>query len=521
MNVPREAELHAETLRRDLGAFVRDAWAVVEPGTPFVSNWHIDVICTYLQAASRREVRKLLINIPPRHMKSLLVAVFWPAWVWLTHPERRFLYGSYAQSLSITHSVICRRLVQSQGLGSAPLDAELTLTQRVGYRGLVSILWGKEAWRLTDDRNLMGRFENTRAGARLATSVGGTVTGEGGDVTVLDDPHKPEEAQSDVVRQSVLDWYDATWTTRLNDARTGVQVIVMQRLHERDLAGHLLERGGWEHLCLPAEYEPEHPFAWPADPRTKPGEVLWAKWPKPWLAEKREELGSYGYAGQYQQRPAPAEGGILKRSWWRYYDPDAALPHFNQLLQSWDMAFTDTDGSDFVVGQVWGRFGADKYLLWQLRRRLDFTETVRAVRELTAWVHQNLPRHRSHLILVEDKANGPAVISALRREIPGIVGVSPQGDKVARAHAVAPQVEAGNVYLPGAAATSGEGYDRSATPEWAQRFVDESAGFPNGAYDDQVDAFSQALVRLAGSSTHRRQRSRGRMLTGGLLRREF
>jgi hypothetical protein len=170
------------------------------------------------------------------------------------------------------------------------------------------------------------------------------VTGEGGDVTVLDDPHKPEEAQSDLTRQFVLDWHDATWSTRLNDPETGVKIVVMQRLHERDLTGHLLERGGWEHLCLPAGYAPSHQFAWPRDPRTEPGEVLWEKWGAPWLAEKKLELGSYGYAGQYQQRPAPAEGGILKRRWWRYYDHEGELPHFDQLCQSWDMAFKDTDG---------------------------------------------------------------------------------------------------------------------------------------------------------------------------------
>ena len=259
---PGSEELEAEQIRRSLYAFILAAWPVVEPATRFRPNWHIDAICEHLEAATRGEIRRLLITIPPRHMKTLQVSVLWPAWVWLTHPERRFLYASYAQSLSITHSLICRRLIQSEGTPGRRAGG--TLLQRIGYRGLVELIWGEEAWTLREDHNRKGRFENTRTGFRLATSVGGTVTGEGGDFLVLDDPHKPEEAQSDAVRNSVLDWHDSTWTTRLNDAATGVQVIVMQRLHERDLAGHVLDRGGWKHLCLPAEYEPRHPTRGPA-----------------------------------------------------------------------------------------------------------------------------------------------------------------------------------------------------------------------------------------------------------------
>jgi predicted phage terminase large subunit-like protein len=516
--LPSADELEGEEIRRSLYAFILSAWPVVEPATPFRANWHIDAICEHLEAATRGEIRRLLITIPPRHMKTLQVAVFWPAWVWLSHPERRFLYASYAQSLSINHTLICRRLIQSAGIDDPGKPGGRTLLERIGYGRLVELIWGEEPWSLRDDDNRKARFENTRTGFRLATSVGGTVTGEGGDFLVLDDPHKPEEAQSDAVRESVIDWHDSTWTTRLNDAETGVQVIVMQRLHERDLAGHVLERGGWEHLCLPAEYEPHHPCAWPRDPRTEPGEVLWEKWGQPWLAEKRRDLGSYGYAGQYQQRPAPAEGGILKRAWWRYYDPEAPLPHFEEIIQSWDMAFSDTDRSDYVVGQVWGRFKGDKYLLRQVRARMEFTDTVHAVRELTGWVERSFPRHRSHTKLVEDKANGPAVVSTLRREIPGLVAVPPRGDKVARARAVAPELESGNVYLPGHSSADGQGYDRGQTPAWVQGFVDECASFPNGAYDDQVDALTQALVRLAGGgSTRWRQRSRGRTIVGPLL----
>ncbi len=227
------------------------------------------------------------------------------------------------------------------------------------------------------------------------------------------------------------------------------------------------------------------------------------------LEQIKRSLGSYGSAGQLQQRPAPAEGAILKRAWWRFWSGRAeGAPRFDEVLQSWDMAFSDTDGSDFVVGQVWAKLGADKYLIAQVRRRMEFTETVQAVRELSAWVEAEYPKHRSHLKLVEDKANGPAVISSLRRQVPGLTPVSPKGDKVARARAVAPEVEAGNVHLPGAANAEGTGYDASQTPDWVRGLVEECAAFPNAAHDDQVDALSQALVRLAGGGGGRRRRER-------------
>ncbi len=453
--VPTRDELRCERMRRSLGAFVHEAWPVVEPGTPFVGNWHIDAICDHLEAITRGELNRLIVNIPPRHMKSLAVTVFWPCWEWLTRPETRWLFASYAQALSTRDSLKCRRLISYPGTRDGRSAAtERTLVERIGYLGLVSLLAqmrGAEPWQLTGDQSTKQRFENSRTGYRIATSVDGVATGEGGDRVVCDDPHKAEEAQSDVTRESVLRWWDQTMSTRLNQPATGAKVIVMQRLHERDLTGHLLERGGYEHLCLPAEFEPSHPFVWPADPRTEPGELLWEeRIDSEALEEIKVSLGSYGAAGQLQQRPAPDEGGILKRSWWRWWDghPEGA-PHFDQVVQSWDMAFKDTDGSDYVVGQVWGKFGADKYLIHQVRARLEFTETVQAVIELTEWVERTYPARRTHSKLVEDKANGPAVISQLRRRVPGLVAVDPQGDKVARARAVAPDVEAGNVHLPG------------------------------------------------------------------------
>jgi predicted phage terminase large subunit-like protein len=456
-------EVDQELAARGLREFVRQAWPVVEPATEFVSGWHLDAICEHLEAVTRGQIHRLLISVPPRHMKSLAVSVFWPCWEWITHPERRWLFCSYAAGLAIRDSVKCRRMVESP--------------------------WYRRRWLdrfvLTSDQNEKSRFENDKAGYRIAIGVGGAATGEGGDRVVVDDPHNVREAESEIVRQSVLDWWDQVMSTRLNDPKRGAMVIVMQRVHENDLAGHVLQQGGYEELKLPAEYEGSQQvtsIGW-RDPRTEPGELLW---PERFGQEEVEALkrtmGSYAAAGQLQQRPAPAAGGILKRHWWKFYR-ETPRP-FSEVIQSWDCAFKDTRTSDFVVGQVWGRHGADKYLLDQVRGRMDCPATIQAVKRLS----EKWPQAQAKL--VEDKANGPAVIATLKHEIVGLIAVNPEGGKEVRAHAVSPQIEAGNVYLP----------DPTIAP-WIGGFIDECAAFPNGAYDDQVDAMSQALVRLG---THRK-----------------
>src|SRR4051794_10057595 len=467
--------------RRSLREFIRHAWNIVEPATEFVPGWHLDAICDHLEAVSKGTLRNLLINIPPRHMKSLAVSVFWPCWEWISWPERRWLFSSYAATLSVRDSLKCRRLIDS-----------------AWYQGN----WG-DRFQLTSDQNTKQRFENNKSGYRVATSVGGTATGEGGDRIVVDDPHNVGEAESDLVRRSVLDWWDQVMSTRLNDPKTGSKVIVMQRVHEADLGGHVLEQGGYQHLCLPAESEGPRratSIGW-SDPRTESGELLWPERFGPEEIEGlKRSMGSYAAAGQLQQRPAPAEGGILKRHWWRYWKPaGASLPpvsvrmpdgqpasvpaidlplRFDEQLQSWDMAFKDLDSSDFVVGQVWAKNHADRFLLDQVRQRFDFPKTLDAVRMST----RKWPL--THRKLVEDKANGTAVIATLKHEIQGLIAVNPEGGKEARASAVSPQIESGNVYLP-----------HPSIAPWIGAFIDECASFPNAAHDDQVDCMSQALLR--------------------------
>lgn len=456
--LPTLSQIKTEKARRHLKDFIPEAWHVVEPATPFVTGWHLDAICEHLEAITNGQIRNLVINMPPRHMKSLAVAVFWPAWEWIEHPERRWLFSSYAAQLSQRDSLKCRRLIESP--------------------------WYQERWgdrfALADDQNAKSRFENDKTGYRLAASVGGAVTGEGGDRVVVDDPHNVQDAPSQTMRESVLRWWDEAMATRLNDPKTGAKVIVMQRVHEDDLSGHVLAQGGYEHLMLQAEYEgvkTRTVIGW-EDPRTKPGELLWPERFGPTeLAALKRALGSYGAAGQLQQRPAPQEGGVVKRDWWRHYDrlPD----EIDEWIQSWDLTFKKATDNDFVVGQVWVRAGADRYLVDQVRARMNFPESLQAVRDLTARYPETYAK------LVEDKANGPALIDTLKREITGLIAVEPMGSKEARFAAVSPQIEAGNVYLP----------DPNIHP-WVQDLIEEAAAFPNGAHDDTVDAMSQALLRF-------------------------
>jgi predicted phage terminase large subunit-like protein len=473
-------EIDRELATRHLREFVRLAWPIVEPSTPFVPGWHIDAIIEHLEAVTRGQIRNLLINVPPRHMKSLLVSVFWPAWEWILYPGRRWLYSSYAATLSTRDSVRCRMLIESPWYQAR---------------------WG-DRFSLAGDQNTKIRFENNRSGYRIATSVGGSATGEGGDRIVCDDPHNVGEVESDSVRKGTLDWFDVVMSTRVNDPKTTARVVVMQRCHQQDLSGHLLEQGGWEHLCLPAEYEGPKcitSIGW-SEPREQVGELLWLEQFGPAeIADWKRRMGSYAAAGQLQQRPSPAGGGIIKRHWFRFWQPRGAklppvevrlpdgtyqfivaieLPtQCDDQLQSWDCAFKDLATSDFVVGQSWARIGGNFLLIEQTRARMDCPATVKAVRELSARRPQALAK------LIEDKANGSAVIQMLANEIPGILPVSPQGGKEARAAGVSPVIEAGNVYLPHPDFAS-----------WVKDFIEECAAFPYGKHDDQVDAMTEALL---------------------------
>lgn len=493
---------------KDLRVLIREAWPLLEPARPFVANWHIDCVAEHLMAVSAGELPRLIINVPPGTTKSSVAAILWPSWEWLTAPQVRWIMASYAQPFAFRDSRKMRTLIQSRGG-----RASGTLFERRGYQGVLALLG--QAWQLAGDQNAKGRYDTTAGGMRLATSVDGQATGDHADRIVVDDPANPKQAQSAADRKTVQDWWDQTMSSRYIDENAAA-VIVHQRLHEQDLAGHLLAKeAGWHHLCLPAEYVAGHQFTCPAkvtlpsgrtisgDPRTRPGELLDPKrLSAATLERRRVDLGAFGFAGQFQQQPAPEGGGMFKREWFtgpeaRRWRPDD-LPRlhlgFDRKVWSWDMAFKNTQTSDFVVGQLWGFHGADCYLLAQVRGRFDFTATLHVVKAAVEYAPDATAR------LVEDKANGTAVINMLRSKIGGLIAITPKESKEARAAAAAPWSEAHNVLLPAAdVIPCPAGYFDEAgvwhelVPTTVEEWVHEHATFNAGAHDDMVDAHSQAL----------------------------
>ena len=434
---------HAEqSLRR----YVEQAWSILEPETPFLPNWHIDYLVELLEAVTAGQITRLLINLPPRYMKSLLVSVLWPTWEWIQAPQRRWIFASYAESLSSKHSIDRRTILQSP--------------------------WYQHRWgdrvRLASDQNLKHEFMNTRRGHMIATSIGGSITGKGGSRIVVDDPHNPLQAESDAQRESALGYFSRILSTRLDNKNDDAIVVVMQRLHERDLAALCLDLG-FTHVCLPAEAEVATRFVFPRTGRVynrAPGDVLWPEREGPAvLAKQKVALGAAAY-----------------RDWFRFYDE---LPPVSTWLQSWDMTFKDSPSSDFVVGLQAARHGADIYLIDRKKGQWAFNETCRQVLDL----YQRYPE--TGAILIEDAANGPAIINVLGRQVPGIIGVTPDGGKYARAQAASPTVEAGNVWLPNPRPHGRLLPERA----WVADFLHACCMFPTGAHDDDVDAFTQLLTR--------------------------
>lgn len=481
----------AHRMAGDLRLFIREAWPILEPKTPFVDSWHLGVISEHLTAISDGELRRLLLNIPPRTGKSLSTCVFWPAWEWMQAAHLRYLFGSYAHELAIRDSRNERLLIQSPGGMS-----EGTIFQRLGYRGVLGLLFqdrDQKPWRLVSDQNVKTRYETSERGLRLATSVGSMVTGEGGDRIVIDDPVNPKQARSDTLRTEANRWWDETMSSRFNNPQAA-GVIVMQRLHEDDMTGHLIRKGGWHHVCLPAQYEPNHPFVYPkkvkvgtltlsGDPRTKAGQLLEPqRLGLDTLKELYRDQGTYAFAGQFQQRPAPADGGRFKAEWWGRYTE--VPPQWQRIIASWDMRFSDSDSveSSYVVGQLYGINGSQRYLLCQIRAKLSFTQSLKAVLALNKW------KYNVNATLVEDKANGPAVINTLKKKVSGMIPITPEGGKDVRAAALEPVVEAGDFLIPaGDFIPAPPGYE----PTPIDEFIGEFSVFPNGTNDDQVDATSQ------------------------------
>ena len=444
-------------------------WPWIDPA-PFKDNWHIGCIAEHLEAVNLGQIRRLLINIPPRHMKSLSVSVAWPAWSWLRKedgplcgPSVQFLFASYAQSLSTRDSVKCRRLIDSP------------VYQR---------RWG-DRFRLTSDQNTKTRFENDKGGYRLATSVDGSLTGEGGGILVIDDPHNVRDKESEIVRQTTLDWWDESMSNRLNDPMTGAYVMIMQRVHHQDLAGHVLDKGGWEHLCLPARYEHDHPHVSVHDKRTRDGDLLWPdRFPEKAVQQLEADLGSYGAAGQLQQRPAPRSGGMFDREWWGIVD---ATPAGGETVRGWDLAGTEEaagkkNKSAYTAGCRMKKVAGVYYIEDMVRFRGSPAQVERAIGNTAEADGRNVV-----IDLPQDPGQaGKAQVRYLVKQLAGFnARFSPEsGAKPVRAEALSVQAEAGNVKLVRGA--------------WNTAFIDEATFFPNSDYLDQIDAASRAFHRLTG-----------------------
>lgn len=503
-----------ESLRQSFAAFVREAWVTVKKHEPFISNWHLDAIAAHLEAVTRGEIHRLQIWIPPGTMKTGMVTVYWHPWEWTMRPWLRYFTASY----------------------------EIHLVQRFSLDAQTVILsdWYKDRWPEASNLNLEAAtyWNNDQGGSRFATTPQSTGTGEHGHRIVIDDPVPARAADnsSDPVMdlRTLLnranEWYDSTASSRyVDNAEMGfkhARVLVMQRLHENDLAAHMLDLGGddWTVLCLPERFEEGHPYAWrgerihPAvrnhvpellafgDPRAE-GELIWpARRDEKASRNLAAELGTFRAAGQLQQRPAPREGNLLKRDWWQFYDPrwrgnPEKLPKFSRIVISADTPLKDKETSDNVAIQAWGVRGADRYLLDLDFGKMNYGKCKRRIVEMAKWTRKTWPYCHT-AVLIENAGYGIELIVDLKREVVGVQKIvpGPLGDKISRAEAASDVLESGNCWIPGYGPPWQPAADEARTPADINAFVHSMATFPFAMYDDDVDAWSQAMNWLRAKS---------------------
>jgi predicted phage terminase large subunit-like protein len=503
----RWTQVQAEDMRRDFREFVRGAWHVVEPGKEFKSGWHIDAICEHLMYVSMGDIDDLVINIPPRHSKSTIVAVMWPAWEWTWKPASQWLFATYALALTLRDSVKCRRLIQSPWY-----------QERYGH-----------VFSLSSDLNQKGRFDNDHMGYRLATAVAGTATGEGGDKIVVDDAHNMKEINSDTIRGGVIDWWRDVMSTRANDPKQAGRVIIAQRGHHQDLPGHVLSSGTWVHLNLPGYFVPSNrcvtkakkdsrrvipanpdPQIWTfgdhiaplkkdqvlfVDPRKKENDLLTPdRFGPEEMAKLSVELTERGFEAQIQQNPSAKGGNILKENHWREWQ-DVELPQISMVLQSYDTAFEEDEENDYSARTTWGVFEHEesldpklpwtaKYkgqkrlcliLLERMNIRMEYPELRKNAKEAAKlW--------KPDKILIEKKASGHSLAQELRRADLPVARIKVSDSKFVRAHAASLVLERGCVFY--------------VKRNWAQEVITQCGNFPADDHDDMVDTVTMALLWL-------------------------
>lgn len=488
--VEARIELERRACIRSLAAFCKAAWHVIEPETPYQHNWHIDEICAHLEAVfwghaavtgpnAGNAIRNLVLNIPPRHMKSRIVSVFFPAWCWIHDPGRRFFFASYAQNLSDEHALDTMRLVRSEWYRT-----------RFGPTGNPHFDAGGRHVSL-GARQQTRHFITDRGGARQASSVMGKATGAGGDILVVDDPHNLLERESEVKMARVITWWAKAMASRGNNPKTFARIVVMQRIAEDDLSGYCIGQG-YDTVILPARFEGQKAIGvlGHEDPREVEGEPLWAnRFGDVELAMLEKDLDEDA-AGQLQQRPAPAGGRVFKVNFLRRYSAAVrkALLARPDVVDEWVITVdTAVKGRaarknakrSYTVIAVWARRGSDAFLMDVWRKQVPFTEQVEGLREMA----ERWPMARP--ILIEDESNGPAIADQLANVVPGIELVPPRGDKDRRASAVAPFVKSGNVWVPA-----------NDVEPWVRAWVHEHELFPDASHNDQVDTTSMALDYL-------------------------
>lgn len=502
---PTPEEAAAELLRRkrarsSLYEFLQQAWSQWEGARPFIGGWAIGAIAEHVQAVVDGEIRDLLINQPPRTSKSSLVSVALVPWAWIDHPQLQFMYVSYSDKLSGRDHVRARRVLESEWY------------QR---------RWGS-AFTLALDQNTKVRFDNTAGGYRVTSSITGTVTGEGADIFCLDDPNSASDV-SEAGLDAVQHFWEDVMPTRLNDFKTGRRIVVQQRIHEKDLTGIITSAkdNGWVHLKLPMEFEPgsrcvtvvlpsTNGKRW-RDPRKEEGELLWPE--RVGRAEldrlKRELRTEYNISGQLQQRPAPGEGGIIKRKWFRLWTQEST-PKIDYIIQSWDTALSEKKEAAFNACTTWGVFRdqhelPNMILLAAWRKRCEYNE----LREHAKRLSKNYlddgdlnkppkPARRAlkpDMILVEDKTTGKILIRDLQRAGVTVSAFNPDryGDKTQRVRFTTPTLESGHVWVPAVPP------DFTRPRHFADVALSQFASFPKGASRDLVDTMTQAIIRAQES----------------------
>ena len=435
------------------------SFPIVSGGDRFLPNWHIEAICHELSQVVEGNTKRLIITVPPRSLKSICASVCLPAFILGRDPTSRIICVSYAEGLARKHANDCRALMRSDV-----------------YREVFP------ASTISPAKDTETEVMTTRRGSRLSTSVGGTLTGRGGNLLIIDDPMKPQEAHSQSARDSVKQWYSNTLLSRLDHKTEGSIIVVMQRLHPDDLVGHLLEQGGWKHLNLPAIAEEETVVRLSATRSfiRRSGNLLHpARESQVALDELKASMGTMEFSAQYQQAPVPVAGNLVKWSWFKFYDQLPVPSPSGKIIISWDTALSSSQLADYSACVVLLVRHQSIYVLEVIRARLEYPDLKRAVLE-------NYHRwNRIGSVLrsrIEKKGSGLSLMQDLRRDAIYAIGITPEGDKIMRMAAQTAPIEAGAVHLP-------------ARAPWIEEFKKEILSFPVSKHDDQIDALSQALQR--------------------------